>query len=585
MTMARSLIARFAISSALALVLFGAAAQTTPPTTPPTTAPATVPSTTPAAPSTAAPGGSLSPPSSPTARPVVQPAAAAPAPAALQPVPAPPVVSGPVVFGSQMFTGRFANITYSGFNPEYQIAVGDRVLVRLWGAIVYEAAQTVDAQGNIFVPNVGPVRVLNVRNADLNTQVEQQVRRTYRANVGVYASLEAAQPVKVYVTGFVRAPGLYSGLSSDSVLYYLDRAGGIDPDRGSYLSVTVQRGGKVRATIDLYKFLLNGTIETPQLQDGDTVVVAPRQQTISVFGEALNPYLFEFSGTSMSAADLIKLARPRPSATHISIVRSIGLERRSEYVALDQAANVQITDGDLVTFTADKFPATILVRVEGAQLGERTYVLPYGARLKDAVAKLRPAPQANLGGLQLFRLSVAAQQKKNLEITLQALQTAALSARSATSEEAQLRQAEAALILQFIDRARLVTPLGQVVLNSRVDADDMLLEDGDVLRIPENSSMVLVSGEVMFPNGLVFKPREDVDYYLELVGGYTQRADRDTLIIVKPNGAVAPGDSKLEPGDQIMVLPKVETKFVELTRAITSILYQLAISARVLIAI
>ncbi len=580
MTIARSILARVAIPGLLALALLNAAAQTP---VAPTTAPTTIPQTQPIFPTTTTPtGASAQVTPSPTAASVVQPTAAPQAPPPLTAVPTPPVAPGPIVFGSQMFTGRFAALTYSGFNPEYQIAVGDRVLVRLWGAIVYEANQTVDAQGNIFVPNVGPVKVLNVRNADLNQQVEQQVRRTYRANVGVYATLDAAQPVKIYVTGFVRAPGLYGGLSSDSVLYYLDKAGGIDPDRGSYLAVTVQRGGKVRAKINLYQFLLNGLIETPQLQDGDTIVVAPRQFTISVYGEALNPYLFEFATPSMKASELLAYARPRPVATHMSIVRTIGLERRSEYVALGSTDQVQLTDGDIVTFTADKFPATILVRVEGAQLGERTYVLPYGAKLKDAIARLRPAAHANMNALQLFRLSVAAQQKKNLETTLQALQTAALSARSATIEEAQLRQAEAQLILQFIDRARQVTPLGQVVLNSRVDADDMLLEDGDILRIPENSSMVTVSGEVMFPNGLVYKPNADVDYYLDLVGGYTQRADRDTLIIVRPNGAVVNEDANIEPGDQIMVLPKVESKFVELTRAITSILYQLAIAAKVL---
>jgi protein involved in polysaccharide export with SLBB domain len=174
------------------------------------------------------------------------------------------------VFGSQIFTGRFGTETFAGFNPDYQIAVGDRISVRLWGAFTFEAVQAVDVKGNIFIPNVGPLNVLGLRNADLNRQLETQLKRTFRSNVGVYATLEAAQPVKVYVTGFVRAPGLYGGLSSDSVLYYLDRAGGIDPDRGSYLQVDVMRAGKPRARFNLYDFLLNGTIAPLQLQRGAT---------------------------------------------------------------------------------------------------------------------------------------------------------------------------------------------------------------------------------------------------------------------------------------------------------------------------
>ena len=110
----------------------------------------------------------------------------------------------------------------------------------------------------------------------------------------------------------------------------------------------------------------------------------------------------------------------------------------------------------------------------------------------------------------------------------------------------------------------------------------MLLEDGDVLRIPENSSMVNVSGEVLFPNSLVYTANFKAEDYIALVGGYTQRSDRDRLIVVKVDGTVGAEDAQIQPGDQIMVLPKVETKWVELTRAITGILYQLAVASRVL---
>ena len=39
----------------------------------------------------------------------------------------------------------------------------------------------------------------------------------------------------------------------------------------------------------------------------------------------------------------------------------------------------------------------------------------------------------------------------------------------------------------------------------------------------------------------------------------------------------------LQPGDEIMVLPKIQTKSVELTRGITQIIYQIAIAAKVLL--
>lgn len=507
---------------------------------------------------------------------------------ASRPLPLPPDPAqspAPVMFGSQMFSGRFASEAFTGFNPEYQIAVGDRVSVRMWGAYNLEATQPVDAQGNLFIQNVGPIHVQGVRNADLNTVVDQHVKRVFRASVGVYATLEAAQPVKVYVTGFVRAPGLYAGLSSDSVLYYLDRAGGIDPARGSFLQVDVLRGGKRRAEVNLYRFILDGRIEPMQLQDGDTIVVAPRKHTVQVGGEVLNPYVFEFAESEVSAKELMAIARPLPGATHLSIARKIGAQRRSEYHALSDVGSVTIRDGDEVTLTSDKYPGTILVRIDGAHLGERSLVLPYGSHLKDAIARIKPAPQANMAALQLFRKSVALRQKELLDGSLRSLETYALTARSATSEEAQLRQREGSQILQFVERARRAQPRGQVVLAGAANAGETLLEDGDVITVPETSNVVLVSGEVLMPNALIYEEGESLQSYVQRAGGFTQGADQARVLVLRQDGnlieALPSATSVLRPGDELMVLPKIETKNIEVTRGITQIIYQIAVAARI----
>lgn len=510
-----------------------------------------------------------------------------PLPSAAMPLPPDPAQSPtPVVFGSQIFSGRFANEAFSGFNPDYQIAIGDQISVRMWGGFTFDATQAVDPQGNLFIPNIGPVHVQGVRNGALNAVVEANVKRTFRASVGVYATLEAAQPVKIYVSGFVRAPGLYGGLSSDSVLYYLDRAGGIDPARGSYLQVDVRRGATVRARVDLYRFLLDGRIDSLQLRDGDSIVVASRKHTVQVGGEVLNPYVFEFVSPEVSASDLLALARPKPGATHLSIVRKIGAERRSEYHALSRAADVIIRDGDEVTLTSDKYPGTILVRIDGAHLGERTLVLPYGARLKDAVALLKPAPQANVAALQLFRKSVAVRQKVLLDASLRSLETYALTARSATSEEASLRQREGSQILQFVERARQTQPRGQVVLADAAGAGETLLEDGDILRVPESSNVVVVSGEVLMPNALIFTPDEAIETYIHRAGGFTQGADQARVLVVRQDGnvieALPSAKTILRAGDELMILPKIETKNIEVTRGITQIIYQIAVAAKVI---
>jgi hypothetical protein len=262
-------------------------------------------------------------------------------------------------------------------------------------------------------------------------------------------------------------------------------------------------------------------------------------------------------------------------------VRNTGVQLTSEYHRLADAKPVMVRSGDLVTFTADKYTTTLLVRVDGDQQGDRSLVMPVGATLKDLMARLNPSPRANLDGVQLFRKSVQQRQKASLEVALRNLETAALTARSSTTEEANLRKSEADLMLNFTARARSIQPLGQVVLTDREEADKLLLEDGDVLNIPTRNYLVLLSGEVLFPNAQVYSPGASVDDYVQLAGGYTQSADTSKQIVLRSNGSVAPSGSKPEPGDEILILPKIESKNIEVTRSVTQILYQIAISAKV----
>ena len=199
------------------------------------------------------------------------------------------------VLGQNLFNGSFGRQQFTGFNPNYRIAVGDKVLLQLWGAVESQGQQTVDPQGNIFIPQVGPVNIAGVLNSELNTAVAKALGRIYKKDVHVYASLVGSQPVKVFVTGNVINPGLYSGLSSDSILSYLDRAGGIDPMRGSYLDIVLKRAGKAVESYNLYDFLVRGEIPQRQLYEGDVLVVGSRKSVINFSGMVENPYQIEFA--------------------------------------------------------------------------------------------------------------------------------------------------------------------------------------------------------------------------------------------------------------------------------------------------
>ena len=488
------------------------------------------------------------------------------------------------MFGAQLFKGAFASSSGSTFNSSYIINPGDNIQLRLWGAYQFAGTLTVDPQGNIFVPNVGPLRVAGVSNGQLQNIVQQAVRRVYVSNVGVYAALEQAQPVKVLVTGAVVQPGSYGGVSSDSILAYLDRAGGVDPDRGSYVDIQILRNGRFVQQVNLYDFLLAGQLQNFAFKDGDVIVVAPRKHTFSMNGEVYNAYDFEFDVPQLTVGKALSVARLKPGATHISISRRQGAEYRSEYYSINQAQNVVLQDGDVVTVTADRYAGTIQVRVEGAHQGAHAVVLPYGATLKQVIQQIQPNALSQINAIQLFRPSVAQRQKEMLNLSLDKLEESTLSVRSATREEAELRLKDAELIKQFITKARVVQPKGQVILNKN-NWDNIILEQGDVLNIPEKTSVTMVHGEVMFPNALSWQPGQRIDYYIKQVGGYTQKSNKSKLIVIHQNGEAeqASNNYTVKQGDEIMVLPKVSTKSVEIGRGLTQIIYQIAIAAKVIL--
>ncbi|WP_332675302.1 polysaccharide biosynthesis/export family protein [Aromatoleum sp.] len=487
------------------------------------------------------------------------------------------------VFGANLFAGTFAREGAIQFNPDYLITTGDRIQVRLWGAYTFDDVLVVDPQGNVFLPHVGPVKVLGVANKDLQRVVEAAARRVFRANVSSYASLAAAQPVRVFVGGFVNRAGLYNGTSMDSLLHYLDQAGGIDPERGSFLHVQVKRGERVRATVNLYDFLLAGRIPLLQLADGDVIFVPPRQNTALVSGLADNSKRFEFAAPQLAVSDLARLAKPKAQATHVRVVRNTGTVRNVEYYALAESNGVTIGNGDEVEFTADKKPGTITVRVEGEHQSAQEYVLPYGARIGDLVGRIEFSERSETQSIQLFRRSVRERQKAMLATALKSLESTVLTARSGTSDEARLRKEEAELILQWVERAKTIEPTGQVLIAQATDRDTLLLENGDILKIPTRDGLVLVNGEVMFPNAIAFDQQLALDDYIGKAGGYTQSADNSRVVVAHRDGSFDRGGeaASLRAGDEVLVLPKVEVKSRQIWKDMTQIIYQIAVSAKV----
>ena len=99
---------------------------------------------------------------------------------------------------------------------------------------------------------------------------------------------------------------------------------------------------------------------------------------------------------------------------------------------------------------------------------------------------------------------------------------------------------------------------------------DVVLQPGDVLFVPEQQSTVKVSGDVMFPNAVVYEPGKKLKYYIEQAGGYGQRAKKGKAFVVYLNGTVARAkrSTVIEPGCQIIVPSKASTAGTDWTKVL-----------------
>jgi protein involved in polysaccharide export with SLBB domain len=498
-------------------------------------------------------------------------------------------------FAEWLFSGAFTKKGFTGINPNYRITQGDTLLVQLWGGVDVQQEINVDAQGNVFIPKVGPVKVKGVKNSELNKVVLKSIKRVYKSNVQAYVTLISSQTVKVYLAGMVNSPGLYEGYSADSVLSFIDQAGGIRRKLGSYRFIEIKRNNKTVNKIDLYDFVQNGSISATQLQDGDVILVKPKVGEISLEGELGFTGQYEVTSSNNSLKEILSSVAISENATHVTVVSPSdkkGLKEVSaKQYSLGEIENIEVPAGSKVRVSTQMRANSISVEVVGEHKSQFEMVLPWGATLHDLLAKVEYSNLSNKKAIQLYRQSVAKRQKDMLLASLSSLEQSVLTARSATKEAAQLRAAEAETILKWIEKAKSVEPKGQVLLADNYRPHEIILKQGDRVVIPAKQNLVMVHGEVLFPTAITFGMEESIENYINKAGGTMADLDDMNILVMKPNGSFVDVNSDLEdkdeiePGDEIFVLAKPEVKSLQLAKDITQVIYQVAVSAAVVLAL
>jgi len=137
---------------------------------------------------------------------------------------------------------------------------------------------------------------------------------------------------------------------------------------------------------------------------------------------------------------------------------------------------------------------------------------------------------------------------------LQRLQESALDSTATVKEEEILKNVYVGIDLEKI----LLAPK---------TAADLILEEGDVLRIPKELQTVKVNGEVLYPVTTSYTKGKAFKYYVSQGGGFSERSMRKRAYVIYANGAVKSTIKVLlfnkypsiEPGAEVFI-PKKESK-------------------------
>jgi protein involved in polysaccharide export with SLBB domain len=273
------------------------------------------------------------------------------------------VGSGPLVdsgiFGSYLFNSK--NLTFEpSLNiqtpKKYEVNIGDELIINIWGNSVQDYQLTVDKNGQISIPQVGPVYIAGKTFDEVSRLIKQRL-------ISIYAGIGGAQPntfaqinmgrlrsIKVNLVGEVVVPGTYTLPATATAFNALYLSGG--PSKiGSFRNIKIYRDNVLIQSVDIYDFLLNGDQKDNVVLKNDDVIFVPvSEKTVVVKGEFKRNATFELKDNE----NLEKLVAFAGGFTDESYLPNLKVYRKTQDglkifdISGTNLASTDLTNGDLL---------------------------------------------------------------------------------------------------------------------------------------------------------------------------------------------------------------------------------------------
>ena len=381
---------------------------------------------------------------------------------------------------------------------------------------------------------------------------------------------------RIEVKGAVYRPGIYQlGNGVSTVSQLIAKADGLKGD--AFTNRALIHREREDLTLEVIsvdvKGILNGTAADIELQKNDILYIPSIHDLsdigdITVEGEVARPGAFVFADNTtledaiMMAGGLLESA----STVKIDVTRRIkdaSSTSQSENIAevftfsfkdgyvLDGEPGFVLQPYDYIYVRrSPSYTEQISVEVRGEVVFPGTYNISRRTeRLSDVIAKAGGINQwAYVKGARLSR-KMDEEEKARLQSTLEVMDSAKDSIDVST-----LAMAERYFV--GIDMEAALAKPGSDV--------DLVLREGDVLIVPQYNNTVKISGNVLYPNTVTYRPDMTVNDFVTMAGGYGFRSKKNKAYIIYMNGTVSRArrysKGVVEPGCEIVVPKKRERK-------------------------
>ena len=232
-------------------------------------------------------------------------------------------------FGYDLFQGEpstFAPVKDIQVPIDYIVGPGDTFNIQLYGNVTASYKLTVNRDGRIDFPKLGPISVsgmgFDAARAVLEHHVAQQLLGTQ-----ISVTMGDLRSIRVFVLGEAEKPGSYtvSGLSTMTNALFV--SGGVKKI-GSLREIELKRNGQLISVLDLYDLLLHGnTSGDRQLKPGDVIFIPPIGATETIYGAVRRPGVYEVKERKDSCRPC--RAGGRASAGRGRQARAIGAHRET----------------------------------------------------------------------------------------------------------------------------------------------------------------------------------------------------------------------------------------------------------------